>query len=139
MMHYFDIFQINPSHLDRLLLADDGAGDRRSCCRLDLHLQWFLQASLVGPHPDVVHVAVVLVEHLVLVSAHDWLVVRSTGVSKKNCALLGNQTLGTSYSETTNLSTPCCRSLRSNRSIVSEYEVPKVWFPKSAQFFLDTL
>ena len=67
---------------------------------------------------------------------------------KKTFTLLGNETLGTSYSETTNLldlklwqqevlmSTPCCRSLRSNRSVVSEYEVPKVWFPKSAQVFL---
>ena len=26
------------------------------------------------------------------------------------------------------MSTPCCRSLRSNRLVVSEYEVPKVWF-----------
>ena len=28
------------------------------------------------------------------------------------------------------MSTPCCQSLRSNRLVVSEYEVPKVWFPK---------
>ena len=33
--------------------------------------------------------------------------------------------------------TPCCRSFRSNRLVVSEYKVPKVWFPKSAKFFLD--
>ena len=32
--------------------------------------------------------------------------------------------------------TPCCQSLRSNRLVVSEYEVPKVWFPKSVKFFL---
>ena len=45
-------------------------------------------------------------------------------------------TLGTSYSETTNLwgvgqqgvlmSTPCSQSLRPNRLVVSEYEVPNV-------------
>ena len=55
----------------------------------------------------------------------------TTGCFKKNFTLLGNQTLGTSYSETTNLldlkpwqqevlmSTPCCQSLRSNRLVVS--------------------
>ena len=36
-------------------------------------------------------------------------------------------------------STPCCQSLRSNSLIVSEYEVPKVWFLKSVYFFLNTL
>ena len=63
---------------------------------------------------------------------------------------MGNQTLGTSYSETTNLldlklrqqgvlmSTPCCRSLRSNRSIVSEYEVPKVWVFQEWIVFFET-
>ena len=60
------------------------------------------------------------------------------GVSKKTIHSWKTKTLGTSYSETTNLldlklrqqgvlmSTPCCRSLRSNRLVVSEYEVPKV-------------
>ena len=32
--------------------------------------------------------------------------------------------------------TSCCQGLRSNRLVVSEYEVPKVWFPKSVKFFL---
>ena len=53
--------------------------------------------------------------------------VGTTGCLKKNCALLGNQNLGTSHLETTHLlglklwqqgvlaSTPCCQSLRSNR------------------------
>ena len=70
------------------------------------------------------------------------------GVSQKTLHSWGNQTLGTSYSETTNLldlklwqqgvlmSTPCCQSLRSNRLVVSEYELPKVWFPKSIYLFL---
>ena len=70
------------------------------------------------------------------------------GVSQKTLHSWENQTLGTSYSETTNqldlklwqqgvlMRTPCCQSLRSNRLVVSEYEVPKVWFPKSVYFFV---
>ncbi len=67
----------------------------------------------------------------------------------KNLALLENHTLGTSYSKTSTtlldlklwqqgvlMSTPCCQSLRSNWSVVSEYEVPKLWFPKSIKFIL---
>ena len=34
------------------------------------------------------------------------------------------------------MSTPCCQSLRSNRLVASEFEVPKVWFPESAEFFM---
>ena len=73
----------------------------------------------------------------------------STGCFKKNLYTLGEtKSLGTSYSETTYqldlklwqqgvlMRTPCCQSLRSNRLVVSEYEVPKVWFPKSVKFFL---
>ena len=63
------------------------------------------------------------------------------GVSQKSVHSRENQTLGTSYSETTDkldlklwqqgvlMRTPCCQSLRSNRLVVSEseYEVPKFW------------
>jgi hypothetical protein len=35
------------------------------------------------------------------------------------------------------MSSPCCQSLRSNRLVVSEYEVPKVWFLESAHFFVN--
>ena len=71
------------------------------------------------------------------------------GVSQKTRHSRETQTLGTSYSETINLldlklwqqgvlmSTPCYQSLRSNRLVVSEYEVPKVWFPESAEFFYE--
>ena len=70
------------------------------------------------------------------------------GVSKKSLHSWGNQILGTSYSETTYqlglklwqqgvlMRTPSCQSLRSNRLVVSEYEVHKVWFPKSVYFFV---
>ena len=34
--------------------------------------------------------------------------------------------------------TPCCQSLRSNRLVVSEYEVPKVWFPQECKVFCET-
>ena len=74
------------------------------------------------------------------------------GVSKKSLHSWGNQTLGTSYSETTYqlglklwqqgvlMRTPCCQSLRSNRLVVSEYEVPKVWFTQECRlFFWNTL
>ena len=72
------------------------------------------------------------------------------GVSKKTIPSWKTQTLGTSYSETIDLldlklrqqgvlmSTPCCRSLRSNRSIVSEYEVPKVWVFQEGIVFFET-
>ena len=74
----------------------------------------------------------------------------STGCFTKNSALSGNQTLGTSYSETTNLldlklwqqgvlmSTPCCQSLTSNRLIVSEYEVPNFLGSRECRIFYET-
>ena len=34
--------------------------------------------------------------------------------------------------------TPCCQSLRSNRLVVSEYEVPKVWFTQEWETFFET-
>ena len=60
---------------------------------------------------------------------------------------MGNQT---SYSETNNLlgvemrqqgvlmSTPCSQSLRPNRLVVSEYEVPKVLVSQECQLFFGT-
>ena len=36
------------------------------------------------------------------------------------------------------MSTPCCQSLRSNRLVVSEYEVPKVLVSQECQVYLGT-
>ena len=59
----------------------------------------------------------------------------STGCLKKSRHSWETKTLGTSFSETTNMlaieiwhkgvlmSTPCCQSLRSNSLVVSEYEI----------------
>ena len=70
------------------------------------------------------------------------------GVSIKTHHFRETKTLGTSYSETTNLlgveiwqqgvlmSTPCSQSLRPNRLVVSEYEVPKVLVSRKWGFLL---
>ena len=76
--------------------------------------------------------------------------VKIYGVSQKNCALLGNQTLGTSYLETIDLldlklrqqgvlmSTACCQISTAYRLVVPEYEVPKVLISQECRVFLET-
>ena len=71
-------------------------------------------------------------------------------VSQKNVPLLGTQIVGTSYSETKHLldlklrqqgalmSTPCSQSLRPNRCVVSEYEVPNFLCSQEWDIFLGT-
>ena len=75
---------------------------------------------------------------------------KCTGCFKKKYTHLGNQTLGTSYSETTNLfdlklwqqgvlmSTPCCQISTSYRLVVSEYKVPKVLISQECILFFET-
>ena len=72
------------------------------------------------------------------------------GVSIKKKHFWETKTLGTSYSETTNLlglrlwlqgvlmSTPCCQISTPNRLVVSEYEVPKVLVSRKWWVFIET-
>ena len=74
----------------------------------------------------------------------------STGCLKKSLHSWEIKTLGTSYSETTNLlslrlwlqgvlmSTPCCQISTPNRLVVSEYEVPKVLVSRKWGVFIET-
>ena len=74
----------------------------------------FAQAWLLGSLSDWVE------QYLIAHSS-----TKVTGVSKKNCALLETQTLGTSYSETTNLSRPQTLAARSPHeySLLPKFEV----------------
>ena len=67
----------------------------------------------------------------------------SAGCPKKMSHSWEPKKLGTSYSETTHLfglklwlqgvlmRAPCCRNFKSSRCLVSEYEGPNFWVPKS--------
>ena len=63
---------------------------------------------------------------------------KTTGCFTKNSALSGNQTIGTSYSETTNLLDLKRWQQGVLMSIVSEYEVPKVWVSRECRVFCET-
>ena len=81
---------------------------------------------------------------------HIWLVEHIQGVPEKVSHFWQPKKLGTSYSETTHLfglklwlqvvlmRAPCCRSFKSNRCLVSEYEVPNFLGSQEWDIFLGT-